>query len=182
MTFNEGDDRMTRCSTLMVWLSLSLAVIGLAIAAPEAQAQNRLGGHIGAVVPLVTRVGGETITVGDDFTIGVPTGLTLRKNDRVAFDFEFVPSIQNEPLSVSLTVHPGVIFSMPRSFAAGLRMAFDVGAASWGFTPLVARSFPVQNGSWSVFLELDVPIRFQEDAFGANRTAVTLAAHAGIGF
>jgi hypothetical protein len=163
-------------------LSLSLAVSGLALTALEAQAQNRLGGHVGMVVPLVTRSGGETITVGDDFTFGVPMGLTLRKTDRVAFDLELVPSIQNEPLSVSLTVHPGVIFSAPRSFAAGIRMAFDVDAASWGFTPLLARSFAVEGGAYSLFLELDVPIRFQEDALGTNRTAVTVAAHVGIGF
>ena len=39
---------MTRCSTLMRWLSLSLAVSGLAITASEAEAQNRLGGHSAA--------------------------------------------------------------------------------------------------------------------------------------
>jgi hypothetical protein len=137
---------------------------------------------MGLVVPLVTRSAGETITVADDFTIGLPTGLTLRKSDRVAFDFELVPSIQNAPLSVSLTVHPGVIFSVPRSFAAGLRMAFDVNAASWGFTPLLARSFAVEGGAYSLFMELDVPIRFQEDALGRSHTAVTLAAHMGVGF
>jgi hypothetical protein len=165
-----------------MWLSLVLFVIGSTITASPAAAQNRLGGHMGVVVPLVTRSAGETVTVADDFTIGVPTGLTLRKSDRIAFDFELVPSIQNAPMSVSLTVHPGVLFTVPRSFAAGIRMAFDVGGASWGFTPLLARSFAVEGGAYSLFLELDVPIRFQEDAFGQQHTAVTLGAHMGIGF
>jgi hypothetical protein len=35
-------------------------------------------------------------------------------------------------LNKELTVHPGVIFSREHSLAAGVRMAFDVNAASGG--------------------------------------------------
>ena len=166
----------------MMRISILMAAFGLMVSgASVAEAQNQLGGHFGVVFPLVTRSGGETTTIGDDFTIAFPTGLTLKKTSRVAFDLELVPAIQNSPLGVSLTVHPGVIVGLPHSFAGGLRVAFDVNAASWGFTPLLARSFPV-GGGCAFFLELDVPIRFQEDAAGESRTAVTVAAHVGIGF
>jgi hypothetical protein len=83
---------------------------------------------------------------------------------------------------VSLTVHPGVIFGLAPSIAGGVRMAFDVREASWGFTPLLSKSFPVNGGACALFAELDVPIRFQENSAGRSSTAVTVAAHFGIGF
>jgi hypothetical protein len=162
---------------------MSLLVGGFLLgSSSSASAQDRLGGHFGIVIPLVTRSDGTTTTVGDDFKIGFPTGITVKKTDKVAFDLELVPVIQNAPLSVSLTVHPGVIFSLEHSLAAGVRMAFDVKEASWGFTPLLGRSFPMNGGAFALFAEFDLPIRFQENALGQRVTAVTVAAHFGIGF
>ena len=169
------DDRVT--------LGVSLLVVALLLCTGSSVfAEDRLGGHFGIVLPLVTHGNGETTTIGDDFKIGFPTGVTVKKSDKVAFDFELVPVIQNSPLSVSLTVHPGVIFSLKQSMAAGVRMAFDVKEASWGFTPLLAKSFPMNGGTYALFAELDLPIRFQEDLAGRSTTAVTVAAHFGIGF
>src|SRR6185503_19755807 len=72
-----------------------------------AHAQNRLGGHFGVVFPLVTHAGDDTTTISEDFQIGFPMGITVKKPDvKWAFDLELVPGIQNEPLGVSLTVHP----------------------------------------------------------------------------
>jgi hypothetical protein len=156
-------------------------VVGVLVSGSSASAQDRLGGHFGFVIPLVTRADGVTTTVGDDFKIGFPMGITVKKTDKVAFDLELVPVIQNEPLNISLTVHPGVIFPLEHSLAAGVRMAFDVNAASWGFTPLLARSFPLKGGC-AFFAEVDLPIRFQEAPDGHGFTAVTLAAHFGLGF
>jgi hypothetical protein len=153
------------------------------LAAPApARAQDRLGGHFGAVFPLVTHVGGETTTIGDDFTIGFPMGVTIKTSDKWAFDLELVPGIQDDPLNSSLTVHPGVIRGLSRGWALGLRMAFDVGQPSWGFTPLVNRAFAVPNHSYKVFIEGVVPIRFQQTSAGENRTSIGFAVHTGIGF
>ncbi|MGH9720164.1 MAG: hypothetical protein ACRD8O_08125 [Bryobacteraceae bacterium] len=154
--------------------------LGLTVATP-AIAQERVGGHFGFVVPLVIRANSTTTTVSDDFVIGFPTGITLRTSDRVAFDLELVPVIQNEPWHVDLTVHPGVIVGLADRLNVGLRMAFDVNRPSWGFTPLVNRSFGIGGGA-SVFGELDVPIRFQIDPFGSRFTSIGLAVHAGVGF
>ena len=151
-------------------------------AGSSAFAEDRLGGHFGIVLPLVTRGDGVTTTIGDDFKIGFPTGITVKKTDKVAFDFELVPVIHNSPRSVSLTVHPGVIVGLAPSLAGGIRMAFDVREASWGFTPLLSKSFPMNGGAYALFAELDVPIRFQENQAGRSSTAVTVAAHFGIGF
>jgi hypothetical protein len=161
------------------WLAGILLIV--AAVPGTASAQTRLGGHFGCVIPLVTNAQGQTVTVGDDFVIGFPTGVTVKKNERVAFDLEFVPVIQNEPRGVALTLHPGVIFSAPHHMAAGLRMAFDVNGASWGFTPLLNRALVV-NKSSVLFAELVAPIRFQQDVHKENFTSVGLGVHVGVGF
>ncbi len=51
----------------------------------------RFGGHVGVVIPIVTRGNGTTTTIADDFIIGFPFALVVRTNSPAAFDFEFVP-------------------------------------------------------------------------------------------
>ncbi len=145
------------------------------------EAQSRLGGHFGCMFPLLTRSHGQAVTLADDFVIGFPTGITIRKTDTVAFDLELVPTIQNEPLDVMLTVHPGVIFTGRNHMAGGIRMAFDVNTASWGFTPLVSRGFS-GRGSSMLFVEGRVPIRFQEDFRGDNMLSIGVGVHVGVSF
>ena len=63
-----------------------------------------------------------------------------------------------------------------------MRAAFDVDSSSWGFTPLVARSFPIAgHKNNKFFIEFDLPVRFQKPA-GHNITAVTFAIHFGTAF
>lgn len=147
----------------------------------ESAAQDRVGGHFGVVIPLATRANDTTTTVSDDFLIGFPTGVSIKTSERLSFDLELVPVIQNEPLHVDLTVHPGIIVGLASRFSAGLRMAFDVNRPSWGFTPLVNRSFPL-TGSTTVFAEMVVPIRFQIDPGGSGFTSIGVGVHAGVGF
>jgi hypothetical protein len=158
-----------------------LTLLALVSVPQRARAQDRLGGHFGAVFPLLNHVGGDTTTIADDFTIGFPMGITVKTSDKWAFDLELVPVIQNDPLSVSLTVHPGVIHALEDGWAVGLRMAFDVNAASWGFTPLVNKAL-VHGPGCTWFVEGVVPIRFQSDPAGGNRTSIGLAVHTGVGF
>jgi hypothetical protein len=98
-----------------------------------AAAQNRLGGHIGFVLPIVTRGDETTTDISEDFTIGFPVGITVRTSDDFAFDLEFVPFVQNDPLHVDLTVHPGAIWRLDDDLNAGVRLAFEVNRAAWGF-------------------------------------------------
>jgi hypothetical protein len=157
---------------------LLLFVFGLALPG-TASADDRLGGHYGAVFPLVTRAGGETTTIGDQFKIGFPMGITVKTADKWAFDMELVPVVTSNRF-VSLTVHPGVIHGLANSFAAGLRMAFDVRESSWGFTPLLNRSFPV--GPVAYFIEGVVPIRFQQVNAVKGQTAIGFGVHLGVAF
>jgi hypothetical protein len=170
-------------SAASIRLSVSLlALMAVAAVPARAQAQDRLGGHFGAVFPLVTHADGETTTIGDDFKVGFPMGVTVKTSDKWAFDLELVPVIQNDPLFVSLTVHPGIIRALSGGYAVGLRMAFDVNNASWGFTPLVNRGFAVPGHSYKLFVEGVVPIRFQQTSAGDNHTSIGFAVHTGIGF
>lgn len=159
-----------------------LALVALVAAPMPLHAQDRLGGHFGAVFPLVTHADGDTTTIGDDFKIGFPMGVTVKTSDKWAFDLELVPVIQNDPLLVSLTVHPGIIRALSGGYAAGVRMAFDVNEASWGFTPLVNKGFAVPGHSYKLFVEGVVPIRFQQTPAGDNKTSIGFAVHTGIGF
>ena len=73
-----------------------------------------------------------------------------------------------------------MIFALEHGLAAGVRMAFDVNDASWGFTPLLSKSFPMKNGC-AFFAEFDLD-QIQEAADGHGFTAVTMAARFGLGF
>ena len=137
---------------------------------------SRLGGHFGVVFPLGTwEQGKEPVSFGDNAVVGFPMGITIKKSDRLAFDLEFVPTIDDH--TVNLTVHPGVLYGLGHDFTAGLRMAFDVDQGSWGFTPLINRKLFDVTESSHLFVELPLPIRIKDGS-----AAVTAALHVGLAF
>src|SRR5262245_27539557 len=153
------------------------------LAASGADAQDRLGGHFGVVLPLVTHADGETTNISDNVNLGFPMGITVKTAGRYAFDLEIVPTldtVEGGPINVPLTIHPGVLGALGNGWTAGLRMAFDIGNASWGFTPLLNKGFHTEGLTY--FVEGVVPIRFQDDTLGETHTAITLGVHLGIGF
>lgn len=152
--------------------------------APSAAGQTSVGGHIGFVLPLVTQSGGTTTTIADGFSIGFPTGITLKGPGRLAFDLEFVPSIQKSPRAVSLTVHPGLVEAVGHGFAVGVRAAFVVDSSTYGFTPLVNKGWPITKPGLfkAYFVEADLPVRFDRPTGGPATTPVTFAMHFGVGF
>ena len=162
---------------------IGLVVMALGLAAPLASADDRLGGHFGMVFPLVTRAHGDTTNIGDDFKVGFPMGITVKKSGKYAFDLELVPVLDfndDGAIGVPLTVHPGVLRDLGGSWTAGLRMAFDIGGASWGFTPLLNKGFAKDDHAY--FVEFVLPIRFQDDAAGSGSTAIGFGVHLGVGF
>ena len=61
------------------WISAAIAIATFfGPGASGASAQNQVGGHIGVVLPLVTRANGTTTSISDDFVIGFPMGITVR--------------------------------------------------------------------------------------------------------
>src|SRR5438270_2868990 len=136
----------------------------IATMVPTAKAQDSVGGHIGFVLPMVTRAGGQTTNdLADNFAVGFPMGITLKGHGRTAFDFEMVPMIHTTGSRAnSLTIHPGMVWSLGHGFGAGMRAAFDVNSATWGFTPLVNHSWPIRSekGFFKAYLfEAVMPVR-----------------------
>jgi hypothetical protein len=84
------------------------------------------------------------------------------------------------PRSVSLTVHPGFVEAVGRGFAVGARAAFVVNSSTYGFTPLVNKSWPIEKPGLlkTYFLEADLPVRFDRPTGGP----VTFAMQFGVGF
>ena len=151
---------------------------------PSAQAQA-IGGHIGFVLPLVTDTNGQTTTLADGFAIGFPVGVTVKGKGRFAFDMEFVPQIKDSPRNVTLTFHPGGLWSIGGGFAVGIRAAFDVNSSQFGFTPLLHKSWPIgkEDGFFKAyFMEADLPVRFNRPPVGVATSPVTFAMHFDLGF
>ncbi len=165
--------------------SVWVLIICLAATVPPAAGQTAIGGHIGFVLPLVTHVAGQTTNLADNFSIGFPMGITLKGAGRMAYDLELVPSVQNNPRLVSLTVHPGVIWGVGHGFSAGMRAAFDVNSSQVGFTPLVNKSWRIRSENSflkAYFVEAVLPVRFNRPPGGPATNPVTFAAHFGVGF
>ena len=160
----------------------AIVAIVLAGGAPAVCAQDTLGAHIGFVLPLVTRADGQTTGLTDGVSVGFPLGVTFIKgNARMVYDLELVPSIQNTPRRTALTIHPGVVWRLGR-YGLGIRAAFDVNSASYGFTPLFNRSWALDKSvfrSW--FIEGVMPVRFNRPTGGLRSTPVSLGVHVGLG-
>jgi hypothetical protein len=157
---------------------------------PQEQAQAKkgptVGGHIGFVLPLVTHSGGQTTSLGDQPAVGFPVGITVKGTGRTAFDLEFVPQYNATGQRLTtLTVHPGLIYSLGHGYAVGLRAAFVVDNPTVGFTPLVNKSWPIKHNNSlfkAYFVEADLPVRFNRPVGAPATNAVTFAMHFGVGF
>ncbi|HYY72499.1 MAG TPA: hypothetical protein VE778_02790 [Candidatus Bathyarchaeia archaeon] len=167
----------------VLWVALAVAFCASAV--PAACAQDNVGGHIGFVIPWVTRAGGQTTSIADNFSIGFPIGVTFKGKGHMNLDLEMVPSVSNRPRAVGLTVDPGVVWGLSHGLAVGIRAAFDVNSSQFGFIPLVNKSwkFKNQNGFFKAyFVEVDLPVKFNRPTGGPSTNPVTFATHFGLVF
>jgi hypothetical protein len=159
---------------------LVLAALVVTLAPAGALAQARVGGHVGLAVPLVTIPSeGDTTDVGDQFTLVAPIGVTVKLSDRVAIDLETQVANPVDPSgTTALVVAPGVVYNFG-PFAAGLRVASEIGADSnVGVIPLVNKGlFPVGAATW--FVEAAFPTFVHATPPDVTFTAVI---HTGFGF
>jgi hypothetical protein len=156
-------------------------------AQPQAPKGPTLGGHIGVLFPLVTHSGGQTINnLADQLAVGFPVGITVKGSGRTAFDLEFVPQYNGTGQRLTtLTIHPGLIYSLGHGYAVGLRAAFVVDNPTVGFTPLVNKSWPIKHNNSlfkAYFVEADLPVRFNRPVGAPPTNAVTFAMHFGVAF
>ena len=186
----------TKSNTTNKWISITayewalvfvMLFFQLAVCDGRAAAQDILGGHIGAVFPLVTHADDNTTNLFLNFTIGFPIGVTVKGAGRLAVDFEMVPTVQDSPRSVTLRVDPGVLVKLGHGFTYGTRVAFDINTSQFGFVPLLNKSWPIksENGSGffkAYFVEADFPILFNRPTGGEASNPFTFAMHFGVGF
>lgn len=142
----------------------------------------RFGGHVGIVIPIVTRGNNTTTTIADNFIIGFPFALVVRTNSPAAFDFEFVPIINTQSnQKYRFLVHPGIVYSFKKKYVVGVRAAYEFGTGNYGFTPIVNRSFKITE-KVNYFIEADFPVRREERLNGTGFTSFQFAIHSGISF
>lgn len=155
----------------------------LLIAAMYAPKAQSLGGHVGVVHPLFTLSEGNVSTIADQYTVGFPVGLTIKRKSNPSIDFEFVP-FMTEGSFDNFLIHPGLLFGLGSGFTFGTRLAYETGPETYGFTPLLNKGFDIGNDK-SFFIELVLPVRFgSRDILNGtqNFSAYTVAFHTGVGF
>lgn len=158
---------------------VAAVTVALGLASTTTSAGDHFGGHVGAVMPLLSHSGGVT-TIGHS-TPSVPLGLTLKTGGQWAFDMEIVSVAGKAGADRSLLLHPGAIRANSRSMAVGFRAALMTNGEAWGFTPLVNRSL-VRVGPVQTFAEGVMPVRFQKIAHEPRQASVGFGIHVGVGF
>jgi len=142
-----------------------------------------VGGHVGFGFPLVTRAAGDTTTINDFFRMSLPVAITVSGPGRLYFDLEFVPTVVDRPRDVTLTVNPGFLWRLGHGFAAGSRVGFDTRTSSFGVTPLVVKSFPIEHSFFKAyFVESDFVFRFDRPPVGRSTNPFTYNMVFGVAF
>jgi hypothetical protein len=152
--------------------------------ATPARAEDKVvGGHVGFGFPLVTHAGGDVTTIADDFRMSLPVAITVSGPGRMYFDLEFVPTVVDKPRDVTLTVNPGFLWRLGHGFAAGSRVGFDIRSSSFGITPLIVKSFPVEHSFFKAyFIETDYVFRFDRPPVGRSTNPFTFNMVFGLAF
>ena len=155
----------------------ALAVAGPCVAEDPGAPWPRVGGHVGAVLPLFTADSSGSHAIGNFVTIAIASGVTVKLSDAVAVDFE---NVVGEPLkpkggTTGITIDPGIIYDLG-PVALGLRVAYDVGQPpNLGLIPLVHKGFAVGPAAW--FVEADFPVADRD-----GDASFTAAIHTGVSF
>ena len=162
----------------------AILLLSLAWQAPVARAQEKVvGGHAGFGFPLVTHAGGDVTTIADVFRMSLPVAITVSGTGRLYFDLEFVPTVVDKPRDITLTVNPGFLWRLGHGFAAGSRVGFDIRTSSFGITPLVVKSFPIEHSFFKAyFVETDFVFRFDRPPDGRSTNPFTFNMVFGVAF
>jgi hypothetical protein len=122
----------------------------------------------------------DTETIGDRTVIATPIGIGWKLTDRLIVDFETIVQNPVDPSgTTSFVVDPGLIYNFG-PFAAGLRIASEIGAdANVGLIPLVNKGLVDLGNGVTWFAEAAFPtfIHARPPDFTMN-----IVFHTGLGF
>jgi|SRR5947207_12728801 len=181
---------MTMKTTGILACCISMGLLA-ALAPTEARADGTslhpgIGGHVGVAIPLVF-LKSNTQTIGDQFTLAYPIGIGFKITEKAAIDFETVVANPISPRgTTSFTVDPGIVYDTG-SFVLGLRLGWDVNAATnFKVIPLIHKGVADIGAGASWFVEAAFPatLSFSKDIAGVNKTdgELDIVFHTGIGF
>ena len=143
----------------------------------------RIGGHVGAAIPIVT-LAKQSTAIGADFvTLGVTPGVTVHLDENWMIDFEFIAfnEVKNTPAATTFIVDPGLLRKLG-PVVAGVRVATQVGApTNIGVVPIVVVPVVKVTDKVSYFVEADVPL-FLRDNGTSLQPSATLLLQTGFGF
>lgn len=154
----------------------SLLLVGSLLLLASGAAAQRVCGHVGVAVPLVT-VGHGRTDVRKDTAIAVPLGIGIKLTDALVFDFETAVFSPISPVGTTrLFVSPGLVYIWG-PVATGLRTAFQIGEiANIGLVPLVNLPL-VDFGEAKWFVEAAFPTFYKSE-----HVSLTAVIHSGVGF
>jgi hypothetical protein len=143
----------------------------------------RIGGHVGVASPLVT-VARTTTTIGDQFTVLNPIGLSLKMSEKLVIDFEFVIATDVHPAKMThVIVDPGVVYNWGK-FATGLRVAWQIQEnANFGLIPLLnVPLIDLGGATWFVEAAFPTFLRHTDPMADNGNLAFNAVLHTGVGF
>jgi hypothetical protein len=141
--------------------------------------EKDVGGHVGVATPLVT-VSKNTTTIGDEFTLLTPIGVTVKPGGKMVVDFEVVVANPiSKPGNTGLVVDPGIVYNWG-AFATGLRLAFKVNhITNVGLIPLINFGLADLGGStWFVEAAFPTFVESELDEPAPGSTVIPTTHHA----
>lgn len=164
----------------IVFLGFFLLVFTNTHAQTSTETYPKINGYVGIIHPLVTFSNSNTtINFKDYYTVGMPIGINLWKNEKIGFSFEIVPTIKsdNQISKVSnILIHPGLLVRLKKGYTFAGRLAFET-SGRYGFTPVIAKVIKKYKDH-NYYISMPVPIRFGNN----QETTATVVFQFGIGF
>ncbi len=172
---------MPNLKTLQLSLLLLLLLVHIKITAQnEKETYPKITGFVGIVHPLITLSNSETsFNFKDYYTVGMPIGINLWKNERIGFSFEIVPTLKSDSniSKVSnITIHPGILVRLKKGYTFTGRMAFETNGR-YGFTPVFTKTIK-KFKDYSYYISTPMPVRFGND----HEPSLTVGVQFGIAF
>jgi hypothetical protein len=150
------------------------------------QAQNeketypKITGFVGIIHPLVTLTSSDiTTNFKDYYTVGMPIGINIWKNDKIGFSFEIVPTIKSDrEISKvnNILIHPGVLVRLKKGYTFTGRIAFET-SGRYGFTPVLTKIIK-KYSDHNYYVSVPMPVRFGNN----HDSSLTIGLQVGIGF